>query len=58
MTSGDSGLPVIAADSGGSLNVVWVDNTPGNSEIFFKKSTDGGAAWTAGKRLTWNLRLF
>jgi len=31
----------------------WRDDTPGNFEVFYKKSTDGGISWTANKRLTW-----
>jgi hypothetical protein len=52
-TSGDSHFPAIAVDPSGSLHVVWYDNTPGNYEIFYKKSADGGATWTASRRLSW-----
>jgi hypothetical protein len=34
--------PAIAA-SGNNVYVVWHDNTPGNFDIFYKRSTDGGA---------------
>jgi hypothetical protein len=34
--------------------VVWQDDTPGNNEVFYKKSTNGGMAWSGAKRLTWN----
>jgi len=51
-TSGDSANPAIAVDSANHLHVVWHDNTPGNFEIYYKKSTDGGSSW-ATKRLTW-----
>jgi len=50
---GWSGAPTIAADFSGSLHVVWPDNSPGNSEIYFRKSTDGGATWTYARRITW-----
>ena len=30
------------AVSGRNVYVVWSDDTPGNNEIFFKRSTDGG----------------
>jgi len=50
--SGWSQEPVIAADSSGHLHVVWRDETPGNSEIYYKKSTDGGATWMSSQRLT------
>jgi len=53
-TAGASESPAIAAGSSGSLNVVWVDKTPGNFEIFYIKSTDGGATWKASNRLTSN----
>jgi len=52
-TSGNSYAPAVAAGPSGNLHVVWYDETPGNNEIFYKKSTDGGASWTTAKRLTW-----
>jgi len=51
--SGNSVEPAIAIDSSSNIHVVWVDDTPGNSEIYYKRSTDGGSTWTT-KRLTWN----
>jgi hypothetical protein len=51
-TSGDSEYPEIAIDSNNHIHVVWGDDTPGNSEVYYKKSTNGGTTWTA-KRLTW-----
>ncbi len=53
-TSGDSELSAIAADSNGHLHVVWADKTPGNEEIFYKKSTDQGSTWGPNQRLTSN----
>jgi len=50
---GESWYPAIAVD-GSNIYVVWYDDTPGNSEIYFKKSDDGGATWTTNKRLTNN----
>jgi hypothetical protein len=38
-SSGTSRHAAITADSTGKLYVVWHDDTPGNYEIFFKKST-------------------
>lgn len=52
-TSGDSGSPKIAVN-GSEVYVVWKDDTPGNDEIYFRKSTDGGVAWQAAQRLTTN----
>lgn len=39
---GRSDLPAIAV-SGNNVYVVWDDSTPGNEEIFYKRSSDGGA---------------
>ena len=52
-SSGDSQYPAIALGSNDYIHVVWQDKTPGNNEIFYKKSTSGGTTWTS-KRLTWN----
>jgi hypothetical protein len=52
--SGDSRNAAIAVDPMGGLHAVWSDDTPGNPEIYYKKSTDGGTTWTTNKRLTWN----
>jgi hypothetical protein len=52
--SGSSQYPAIAVDASDNLHVVWEDYTPGNWEIFYKKSTNGGATWTPNQRLTWN----
>lgn len=52
-TSGNSQFPAIAVDSSDALHVVWQDNTPGNQEIYYKESADGGATWSPAKRRTW-----
>jgi len=52
--SGESPSASILADGSGYLHVVWHDYTPGNSEIFYKKSTNGGTSWSPSRRLTWN----
>jgi len=52
-TSANSRRPSIAVDGNGHLHVVCRENTPGNWEIYYKKSTDGGTTWSAGRRLTW-----
>lgn len=49
-----SGGPRIAIDSNRSLHVVWLDATPGNYEIFYSKSTDGGTTWSAAVNLSNN----
>ena len=35
--------------------MVWTDLTPGNHEIFYKRSFESGATWSGTTRLTWNL---
>jgi hypothetical protein len=52
-TSGVSGYPDMAAGSGSSVFLVWHDDTPGHQEVYFKRSTDGGATWEVATRLTW-----
>jgi Neuraminidase (sialidase) len=52
--TGNSYSPTIAVDSNNHIHAAWMDETPGNFEIFYKQSTDGGANWSAPKRLTWN----
>ena len=52
-TSGDSYSPATAVDSSNAVHVVWADYSPGNSEIYHKRSEDGGTTWGTAKRLTW-----
>jgi hypothetical protein len=52
-TSGFSFAPKVATDSSNNIHVVWMDNSPGTWEIYYKKSTNGGTSWTT-KRITWN----
>jgi hypothetical protein len=52
--AGWSIAPKIAVDSSGGLHLVWSDFSPGNYEVFYARSTNGGATWSTGKRLTWN----
>ena len=52
-TAGGSSYPAIAVDPSDNLHVVWEDDTSGNSEVYYKKSTDGGATWAGNQRLTW-----
>jgi hypothetical protein len=53
--SGSSEYPDIKLDSNDHIHLVWQDHTPGNPQIFYKKSTNGGSSWTT-KRLTWDPR--
>jgi hypothetical protein len=52
-TPGYSNDPVIAVGSGSTLHVVWRDSTPGDDQVYYKRSTDGGTTWGAAKRLAW-----
>jgi len=52
--TGYSECPRIAINGTSTVYLVWDDTTPGNIEIFFKRSTDGGATWQTAKRLTYN----
>lgn len=45
VTETTSSSEEIAAASGSNRFVVWQDGTPGNSDIFFRRSTDNGATW-------------
>lgn len=40
------------AASGDTVHVVWYDQRDGNREIYYKRSTDGGASWGSDTRLT------
>ena len=53
--SGWSLYPSIVAESASVIRMVWSDYTPGNYEVFYKHSLDGGITWSGNKRLTWNL---
>ncbi len=46
-------FPSIAV-SGLVVHVVWRDARDGNPELYYKRSTDGGASWGADTRLTNN----
>jgi hypothetical protein len=52
-TSGWSSSPAITSDSGGTIHIIWYDDTPGNREVYYKKSTNNGSTWSAAKRITW-----
>jgi hypothetical protein len=38
-TSGFSGNQAMAIDSGDTVHIVWEDDTPGNSEIYYKRGS-------------------
>ncbi len=40
------------ASSGSIVHAVWYDGRDGNTEIYYKRSTDGGISWGADIRLT------
>ena len=42
-------------DKTGQIHIAWNDFSPGNSEIYYKYSTNIGESWAETKRLTWNL---
>lgn len=51
--AGESFWPIVSVN-GADIHMVWYDNTPGNFEIFYKRSADSGVTWSAAKRLTYN----
>ena len=48
-----SEFPSVAV-SGSAVHVVWHDSRDGSTEIYYKRSTDGGVNWGADTRLTNN----
>ncbi|RME74601.1 MAG: hypothetical protein D6785_15685, partial [Planctomycetota bacterium] len=44
--------PCLAADSQGSLHLVWQEDLSGNREIYYARSSDGGASWTSPVNLS------
>ncbi|MCK5056225.1 MAG: exo-alpha-sialidase, partial [Candidatus Aminicenantes bacterium] len=49
-----SSYPAITVDSAGNINVAWYDYTPGNYDIFFRRSTDSGSSWSAAVNISNN----
>lgn len=47
-----SAQPSVAA-SGSAVHVVWYDTRAGDTELYYKRSTDGGLNWEADNRLTY-----
>ena len=53
LDSGDSYHPSLSVN-GSVLHAVWSDNRDGNSNIYYKRSTDAGISWQADTPLTSN----
>jgi Neuraminidase (sialidase) len=51
-SSASSSNPLISVDRLGAINVVWVSDAPGNNDVFFSRSTDGGATFSAPLNLS------
>jgi predicted neuraminidase len=51
--AGKSFFPSIVV-SGDNVHLIWADFTPGNGEIFYKRSLDNGVTWSKERRLTHN----
>lgn len=49
--SGKSWHPSVTVN-GSVVQIVWHDDTPGNNEIFYKRSDDGGNTWTTDLQLS------
>jgi len=52
-TGGSTYGPALARDSNQIIHLAFYDDTPGLYEIYYRKSLDGGATWSATQRLTW-----
>lgn len=52
--AGNSQRPQIAVDAKGNINLVWLDSSPGNLSVFFSRSTNGGATFSASVNLSNN----
>ena len=44
--TGNATEATIAADASGRVSVAWVDESPGHSEAFYARSTDGGESFS------------
>jgi hypothetical protein len=56
-SSGHSFQPKIAIDASDNMHVVLRDDTSGDMQIYYKRSTNGGITWGAQKRLSWTTHL-
>lgn len=55
--TGKTYSPVLAIDSNDDIHMVYDDDTVGNPEVYYKKSTNNGNTWTAPSRLTWTSKI-
>lgn len=53
--TGDSGAPQMIVD-GNNIYAVWMDDTPGNFDILFSKSIDGGTTFAKPVNVSGNLQ--
>jgi len=51
-TPGESQCPSVVIESTSTIHLIYQDDTPGNYEIYHKKSTKAGTSWSTN-RLTW-----
>jgi Tol biopolymer transport system component len=51
--SGTSSSPQLVIGANNRISIVWVDRTPGNSEIFYSQQNNNGT-WTTPKNLSQN----
>lgn len=54
MQAEESSSSDVSAASGSNRFLVWYDHTPGNYDIFFRRSTDSGATWQPTVNLSTN----
>jgi hypothetical protein len=52
-TSDTSAQPFLAVDHSDFIHIVYYQQTTYSTEIFYKRSTNGGSSWSAPKRLTY-----
>ena len=52
--SGDSQRCAVDTDSANGIYLVWDDDNPSQTDIFFKSSGNAGNNWTPMRRLTWS----
>ena len=49
---GNSNSAAMAVDLNGNINVAWENDSPGNFDLFFSRSTDGGLNFSTPKNLS------